>query len=77
MVLPTATPGISQKSQCLKPRGPAGRHPHDPQAARGDRDPPDPGNNGLFQSLSHRRLIVSLKNYFAFANHVLGLFFMD
>lgn len=64
MVLPTATPGISQKSM---PCGPEGRHPHDPRPARGDRDPPVLVNNGLFQSLSSGRLIV-----FAFGNYVLG-----
>lgn len=40
VVLPTATPGISQKSLCMKPCGPAGQHPHDPLQVRGVRDPP-------------------------------------
>ncbi|CAB1421200.1 unnamed protein product [Pleuronectes platessa] len=37
VVLPTATPGISQKFPALflKPCCPAGRHPHDPRAAEG------------------------------------------
>lgn len=64
MVLPTATPGISQKSLCMKPCGPAGQHPHDPLQVRGVRDPPFLVSNGLSQSLSSVGLIISSNTLF-------------
>ena len=61
IILPTANPGISQKFPALrlKPCGHVGQLPHNPQAARGDRDIPQIlANNGMSQSVLSGKLIA-------------------